>query len=179
MLRSCLVKVCVFGSMKFYGLPYGGTNFLQTVYLSDDHLNPYFTDDYIEKVFHHELSSILYRKYSSHFDKTGWLAQNPPAFRYGSGGAQAIMKGTASMELDPELAEDGFLAEYSKASFEEDMNVFAQCLFTGGRDFWRLVDLNNRIAEKTRIIIRFYHSINTIFTESYFRSLQYNPTAHK
>ncbi|MCX6281769.1 MAG: hypothetical protein NTU51_07390 [Bacteroidetes bacterium] len=174
MLRANLDKVYVLKSMKFYGLPYGGTNYHHSVYLSDDTDNPWFTDDYIEEVFHHEFSSILIHSFPLFFDKTKWMSMNPPDFRYGKGGADAISKGLASMALDPGMIEQGFLSEYSTASLEEDINVFAQNLFTGGREFWRLVDLNDTIREKTRILISFYHKINPAFTETYFRSFYYN-----
>jgi len=178
-LDDNLTKVFVLKSMTFYGLPYGGTNYGHSVYLSDDTDNPYFTDQYIEMVFHHEFSSILMRYHPAYFDRAKWISLNPPAFRYGKGGAEAILNGQSSMEIDPELAEKGFLSKYSTASLEEDVNVFAQNLFTGGREFWRLVDLNDIIGEKTRMLILFYHRINPAFTESYFRSFYYNSTAQR
>ncbi|MCX6286542.1 MAG: hypothetical protein NTY96_05460 [Bacteroidetes bacterium] len=174
LLNANLDRVYVLKSMKFYGLPYGGTNYQHSIYLSDDTDNPWFTNEYIEQVFHHEFSSILIRNFPEGFDKTKWLSLNPPYFSYGKGGADAILQGTASMALDPVLIEKGFLSEYSTASLEEDINVFAQNLFTGGREFWRLVDLNDTICQKTRILIGFYHKINPVFTESYFRSFYYN-----
>lgn len=179
LLKGYLDKVFVVKSMRFYGLPYGGTNFRNSIYLCDDTDNPWFTDDYIEQVFHHEFSSILMRNFSLYFDKTRWLSLNPPSFRYGKGGAEAIQNGVSSMALDPQLIEKGFLSEYSTASMEEDINVFAQNIFTGGREFWRLVEMNDMIREKTRIMIRFYHRINPLFTEAYFRSLYYNSTAQR
>lgn len=179
MLNAYLDRVYVVKSMIFYGLPYGGTNYQHTVYLSDDTENPWFTDEYIEQVFHHEFSSILLRDFSSYFNKAGWLSLNPSAFRYGRGGADAISKGLASMVLDPALIELGFLSQYSTASLEEDINVFAQYLFNGGREFWRAVELNDIIREKTRILISFYHKINPVFTEAYFRSFYYNSTAQR
>ena len=174
MLSENLDRVFVLKSMRFYGLPYGGTNYQHSVYLSDDTDNPWFTDEYIEQVFHHEFSSVLIRDFPSFFDKTKWLALNPSSFTYGKGGADAILKGVANMDIDPGLVGEGFLSEYSMASLEEDINVFAQNLFTGGREFWRLVELNDTIREKTRIIISFYHKVNPVFTESYFRSFYYN-----
>ncbi len=179
LLNSNLDRVYVLKSMKFYGLPYGGTNYQHSIYLCDDTDNPWFTDDYIEQVFHHEFSSILIRNFPSCFDKTKWLSLNPSSFSYGNGGADAISKGLASMALDPAMIDQGFLSEYSTASLEEDINVFAQNLFTGGREFWRLVDLNETIRQKTRILISFYHKINPVFTESYFRSFYYNNTAQR
>jgi len=179
MLTANLDKVFVLKSMKFYGLPYGGTNYRHTIYLSDDNDNPWFTNEYIEQVFHHEFSSILIRNFPTYFDKTKWLSLNPPSFRYGKGGADAILNGTADMALNPAEIEKGFLSEYSTASLEEDINVFAQNLFTGDREFWRLVDLNDTISAKAKILIRFYHKINPVFTESYFRSFYYNSTAQR
>ncbi|MEI6883785.1 MAG: hypothetical protein WCO02_04815 [Bacteroidota bacterium] len=179
LLNNYLDKVFVVKSMRFYGLPYGGTNYQHSIFLSDDTDNQWFTDDYIEQVFHHEFSSILIRNFSLYFDKTRWLALNPPSFRYGKGGAEAIQNGVSSMSLDPDLIEKGFLSQYSTASLEEDINVFAQNIFTGGREFWRLVELNDTIREKTRIMIKFYHSIDPMFTEAYFRSLYYNSTAQR
>jgi hypothetical protein len=179
MMKLYLDRVYVMKSMKFYGLPYGGTNYQHTVYLSDDTDNPWFSDEYIEQVFHHEFSSILLRDFPAYFDKAGWLAANPPSFRYGKGGAEAISQGMASMALDPTLIEQGFLSQYSTASVEEDINVVAQYLFTGGREFWRVVELNDRIREKTKILMNFYHKINPVFTESRFRSFYYNSTAQR
>jgi len=179
LLTSNLDRVYVMKSMKFYGLPYGGTNYKQTIYLCDDTDNPYFSNEYIEQVFHHEFSSILIRNFSVRFDKTKWLALNPPSFRYGKGGAEAISQGTASMVLDPEMMKQGFLSEYSTASLEEDINVFAQNLFTGSRDFWSAVGLNDIIREKTLLLISFYHKVNPVFTETYFRSFYYNSTAQR
>ena len=179
MMNLYLDRVCVMKSMKFYGLPYGGTNYQHTVYLSDDTDNPWFSDEYIEQVFHHEFSSILLRDFPSYFDKARWLEVNPPSFRYGKGGAEAISHGMSSMALDPSLIEQGFLSQYSTASVEEDINVVAQYLFTGSREFWRVVELNDRIREKTSILINFYHKIDPVFTESHFRSFYYNSTAQR
>ena len=179
MLDAHLDRVYVVKSMKFYGLPYGGTNYQHSVYLSDDTDNPWFTDEYIEQVFHHEFSSILIRDFPDYFEKARWLSANPSSFNYGKGGADAISQDLANMALDPVLIEQGFLSQYSTASLEEDINVCAQYLFTGGREFWRVVELNDAIREKTRILINFYHKINPVFTESYFRSFYYNSTAQR
>jgi len=178
-LNANLHKVYVVKSMTFYGLRYGGTNYQHTVYLTDDTDNPWFSDEYIEQVFHHEFSSILLRGFRDYFDKSKWLALNPPSFRYGKGGADAIQQGVASMTLDPETIKQGFLSQYSTASIEEDINVFAQNLFAGDREFWRVFELNETIREKTRILISFYHRINPAFTESYFRSFTFGTTAQK
>jgi hypothetical protein len=166
-----LDRVYVMRSMKFYGLQYGGTNARSTVYLTDDESNSSFTDLYIEGVFHHEFSSILKRSYPWHFDKEGWERANPPSFVYGKGGVNAILNGEASMKLDPSLFERGFLTKYSQASLEEDVNVFAQNLFTAGAGFWSAVDGNPRIRLKADLLIGFYNHLDPRFTEQYFRDI--------
>jgi len=178
-LNANLKRVCVVKSMTFYGLPYGGTNYQHTVYLSDDNDNPWFNDEYIEQVFHHEFSSILLRDFHVYFDQAKWLSLNPPSFRYGKGGADAIRQGMASMALEPETIKQGFLSQYSTASVEEDINVVAQYLFTGNPEFWNVFAMNDIIRDKARLLIGFYHKINPVFTESYFRNLCFGITAQR
>ncbi|MFH1160295.1 MAG: hypothetical protein V1733_05035 [bacterium] len=166
-----LRKVYVLQSMTFFGVPYGGTNARDVIYLAYDDINPKRTADYVEGVFHHEFSSVLLRKFHKQFDKEGWLEVNPLEFRYGEGGVQAIKNGEASMEYDYNLHQVGFLNKYSQSAFEEDINVFAQNIFSGGEQFWYIVDSFATIRKKTELIIRFYHRIDPIFTEEYFRAL--------
>jgi len=171
LLRENLDRVYAFKSMKFFGVPYGGTNTKNTIYLADDENNPGFTDAYIESVFHHELSSVLLRSYPGVFNMSAWQTINSPGFMYGNGGVEAILNGEASMRFDPELFERGFLTRYSQASPEEDINVFAQNLFTGGSSFWDIVDENMRIRKKASMLIGFYQAIDPSLTEEYFRDL--------
>jgi hypothetical protein len=49
--------------------------------------------------------------------------------------------------------------------------VFAQNIFSGGSQFWLIVDSFDPIRKKTELIIRFYQLIDPVFTEEYFRSL--------
>jgi len=170
-LRTNLDRIYVFKSMQFYGVPYGGTNFRNTVYLTDDESRPSFTDIFIEGVFHHEFSSILKRSYPRYFDEKKWNAINSSQVKYGNGGVDAILNGEASLTLDPGLFEQGFLTKYSQSALEEDVNVFAQNLFTGGMEFWSIVDQYSRIRQKANLLIGFYHQIDSTFTEDYFRGL--------
>jgi len=170
-LRENLERIYLFKTMKFYGVPFGGTNVAKTVYMSDDENNPLFSDHFIENVFHHEFSSILKRNFARHFRSGAWEAINPVTFTYGAGGVDAMLKGEASMAFDPPLFESGFLSQYSQASMEEDVNVLAQNIFTGSREFWRIVERNERIRKKTLLLINFYHTIDPVFTEDYFRRI--------
>jgi len=171
-----LTSVYLFKSMTFYGVPYGGTNFRNYIYLASDGSNPNFTDGFVEGVFHHEFSSILLRNYASRFDKAGWMRINPEGFRYGNGGADAILNGEASLAFDYLLNVQGFLTRYSQSSLEEDVNVYAQHLFDDSWEFWSIVEVNEKVREKTTLLINFYHTIHPEFTEDYFRNF-YRRTA--
>lgn len=169
-----LRKVYVMKSLVFFGVPYGGTNTKNVVYLTYDNSNPERTAEYVEGVFHHEFSSVLLRKFSKQFDREAWEKINPPGFFYGKGGVDAIRKGEASLDFDYSLLKIGFLNKYAQSGFEEDINVFAQNIFSGGEQFWFIVDTFDRIRAKATLTIEFYRLIDPQFTEEYFRSLAYS-----
>jgi hypothetical protein len=168
-LRDNLDRIYALKSLTFYDLPYGGTNAKNTVYLADNPASPAFTDNFIEGVFHHEFSSILMRSSLTSFNDKEWKKSNPSGFLYGKGGVNAILNGEASLTLDPSLFEQGFLNKYAQSALEEDINVFAQNLFTGGTSFWLIVDDHPRIRQKAELLIDFYHHLDPVFTEDYFR----------
>lgn len=169
-----LRRVYVMKSLAFFGVPYGGTNTKDVIYLTYDNSSPERTAEFVEGVFHHEFSSVLLRKFSKFLDKKAWGSLNPPAFFYGKGGVEAIKRGEASLDFDYSLLETGFLNKYSQSDFEEDVNVFAQNLFCGGEQFWFIVDTFGKIREKATLTISFYHQIDPQFTEEYFRTLAYS-----
>jgi hypothetical protein len=173
-LRENLDRVYGLKKMKFYGVAFGGTNIRNTIFICDDETDPSFTDAFIEGVFHHEFSNVLKRTFPKYFNIQAWEEANSPAFIYGHGGVNAIMNGEASMTLDPEEYDKGLLSNYSQASVEEDINVFAQNLFTGTQDFWDVVDNNVKIRKKARLLIGFYQKIDPRFNENYFRRLNVN-----
>lgn len=168
-----LRKVYVMESMSFFGVPYGGTNTKDVVYITYDNSNPERTAEYVEGVFHHEFSSVLFRKFNRHFDRRPWESINPAEFSYGKGGVEAIKRGEASLDYDYDLLKVGFLNKYSQSAFEEDINVFAQNLFCGGEQFWYIVDTFGKIREKALLTVGFYNQIDPRFTEEYFRTLAY------
>jgi hypothetical protein len=171
-LKENLRRIYALNTLNFYGLPYGGTFSVskKTVYITDD-TALYEKDQFIESFFHHELSSILLRKYRCSIGKKAWKANNPDDFHYGKGGIEAIREGNSSMEYDSTLNDKGFLNRYSQSSPEEDMNVFAQNIFNGGKTFWEIVDHYDKIRAKTLLIISFYHKIDQVFTEESFRKM--------
>ena len=95
----------------------------------------------------------------------------PLGFVYGEGGMDAIRSGLASMETDPGYFGIGFINRYAITEIEQDINVIAQNLFCGGPEFWKIVDQNERIRGKVLLLVGFYHSLDPVFTEEYFRNL--------
>jgi hypothetical protein len=169
-LAAHLKKVRLVGRMEFYGVEYGGTNSLDAVYLAVRSASEGFTDPYLEASFHHEFSSILLRNCPEKLDLGAWSRANPEGFRYGSGGTNAIRSGQASTAYSPLLAADGFLAQYSQASQEEDFNLIAEGLFGGGERFWSLVDSHERLARKVKLAVAFYSALDSQFDEAWFRA---------
>ncbi len=163
--------IYVLKSMKFYGYPFGGTYTKRKVYLAYDETNITNTDQYVEQRFHQEFSSILWRENHRKLNLAAWLECNAPGFKYGEGGAVAIAFGIASMETDSGYFNIGFLNRYAMTEVEQDINVIAQNLFAGGPEFWKIVDANERIRAKTLLLIGFYHALDPMFTEEYFRKL--------
>ena len=166
-----LDRVFVMKNLWFYGYPYGGTFTRKTLYLTLDETNPLNTDKFLEERFHHELSSILWKENLRKLDLEKWVSFNPNGFVYGEGGLDAIRSGTASMETDPGYFGIGFINRYAMTEIEQDINVMAQNLFDGGPEFWKIVDSNERIRGKVLLLIGFYHSLDPMFTEEYFRNL--------
>jgi hypothetical protein len=166
-----LDRVYILKSLQFYGYPYGGSYTKKTIYLTLDETNLLNTDKFLEERFHHEFSSILWRENYRKLDLEQWQAFNPNGFVYGEGGLDAIRSGIASMDTDPGYFDIGFINRYAMTEIEQDINVMAQNLFTGGPGFWEIVDAKERIREKVLLLIGFYHSLDPMFTEEYFRNL--------
>lgn len=130
-----------------------------------------FTDEYLEKTFHHEFSSILLRNYPEYFDEKLWTEQN--SIHYGKGGVQAIKKGNDSQKFDSLMHLQGFLHQYAVSDMENDFNSFAENLFLPEKGFRDAVIRYVRLTNKLAIIMAFYHSIDKNFTLEYFEKFEH------
>jgi hypothetical protein len=172
-LQKDLKAVYFLKSMQFYNVGYGGTNSTDALYLTNDGVKEGYTDLYLEQTFHHEYSSILYRKHSVFFDEARWKEANIPRFDYNDpeAGVGAIRNNESSQDLDTALCAKGFLTQYSLSGIENDINTFAQNIFSPSENFWLYVDRYPRINKKATLLIAFYNKIDPLFTETYFRKL--------
>jgi hypothetical protein len=168
-----LEKVYFLKSMSFYQVGYGGTNTTNALYLTDNGPEMGYTERYLEQTFHHEFSSILYRNHPGYLNESAWMASNMPEFKYNDpeNGVGAIRNNRSSQDLDTALCVKGFLTEYAQSGMENDLNTFAQNMFSPSEGFWNLVDNYPRIAAKFNLMVIFYNRIHPMFTEEYFRRL--------
>ena len=171
MLQQSIRAVYFLKSMHFFGVGYGGTNSSDAVYISNNGVLLGYTDFYLEKSFHHEFSSILFRNYPALLDTVEWKKANGNDFDYNDPekGVGAIRSKKSSEELDTVLAKFGMLTQYAMSSLENDLNTIAQNLFLPDNNFWNIADHYPLIKKKVNLLIAFYNSINTVFTELYFR----------
>jgi len=170
-LVASLKGVYFLKSMEMFDVGFGGTNSRTAVYLTDEGEEHGYTDAYIEQTFHHEFSSILFRNFSAKLDTTAWKAAIIPGFDYNDPyeGVGAIRKNESSQQLDSALSAKGFLTQYALSGIENDINTIAQNLFRPDEKFWGFVKYYPRIQKKVSLLIRFYHKVDPVFTEAYFK----------
>jgi hypothetical protein len=170
-LHNELKVVYFLKSMQFYDLEYGGTNSDDALYITNDGVDSGYTDLYIEQTFHHEYSSILYRNHPAFFDESRWRSANFPGIGYTDpeNGVGAIRNDESSLEFDTVLCRKGFLTQYSLSGLENDINTFAENLFSPDEGFWKIVEQYPRISMKVKLLISFYNRIDARFTANYFK----------
>lgn len=170
-LRDELKSVYFIRAMKFYDVGYGGTNSTDALYLANNGNSMGYSDLYVEQTFHHEFSSILYRNHIRMFREREWTHSNSHGFRYTDpeNGVGAIRDNRSSQEFDTLLCEKGILTQYSTSGLENDLNTYAQNLFSPSPGFWEIVDQFPRVRKKVRLLVNFYNRINPVFTINYFR----------
>jgi len=171
-LVASLKAVYFLKSMEMFDVGFGGTNSRTAVYITDDGEQYGYTDSYIEQTFHHEFSSILFRNFPGKLDTAAWKAAIIAGFDYNDPyeGVGAIRKNESSQQLDSALSAKGFLTQYALSGIENDINTIAQNLFRPDGKFWGFVKYYPRIQKKVSLLISFYHKIDPVFTEAYFKS---------
>ena len=169
-LTKNLKTVYVIHYLEYFGISAGGTNSTTDVYIANRGVKNSYSDFWLERTFHTEFSSIILRNHFQYLDKQAWLKLNGKSFRYLGSGVDAVKNKKTSKAFDAKLNKQGFLCEYSTASFEEDFNSIAEKLLLGNKDFWQVVNQHPKLKAKTDIVIAFYHSINPLFDKEYFAS---------
>jgi hypothetical protein len=172
LISKNLKKIYVLKNLEFYGVGYGGTYSDDIIYLANSGKQDGYTDDFIERGFHEEFSSVLLQNYSGYFDKVQWNEINGPEFKYGCvNGYEAIESGNASEKFEEKYNEMGFLDQYATSTMENDLNAYAKNIFCPRENFWDLVQKYRKLDAKLRIVIDFYAKIDPMFNFNYFLNL--------
>lgn len=170
-IKRHLKKIYVLHTIQFFGQKFGGTYSIEkdAIYLSNKGINLGYTDNYIERTFHAEFSSILFNTYPHFFLKDDWIKNS--LFKHGNSGVTALKNGNSNTDFSEDFHIKGFLNQYASSSIENDFNSFAKNIFCNKRSFWKITQKNYLIREKKDLIIYFYHSLDNQFNESFFKKL--------
>lgn len=169
-LRSNLKNVFLLSKLAFYGANYGGSYYKKNLFFANKGSRLGFSNLYLEQSFHHEFSSVLFIYNKHRFPSQQWKQANKPGFQYGKGGTSALLTGKSGYARKKRYLQIGLLNQYAGASIEEDLNVFAETLFTDKKIF-TLAKIYPRIGKKLKLLIRFYRRIHTDFTKAYFSKM--------
>ena len=162
-IKKNLEIVYMCKNISFYDQEYGGTNYERTVYVTNDG----YEEDYIEETFHHEFSSVLLARYNDKFNAEEWEKCNSIEYWDESGGVNAL-NGRSSEEFDANLHEKGFLHEYATTDLENDLNSFAENIFSGNKEFYALCENYPKLKKKFQLFVNFYSEIDPAMDEEFF-----------
>lgn len=158
-LTKYLNKVYVSKTLRFYDLPYGGTNSSSNVYL----INRGFSYEWLEMAFHAEFSSLLLRRNPNLLDMEQWALQNDTSIVYGKSGVDALQEGETSILFTEELNQKGILYPYATSSIENDFNAFAENILLNRKAFWDIAHRHPKIMNKAEMVMSFYAQISPDF----------------
>jgi len=171
-LNDNINTIYVSRQLYFYETRNGGTNIGKDIYLTNQ---DYYTFTDFEKIFHAEFSSILYNNNQKKFNSKAWQALNPKGFEYGTDGGYEYLQSLTDFKYnsskDKVYIETGFLTEYATTSLENDFNAIVRAMFSGDKTLWENIDNNPSLNGKLDLAIKFYNSLDPMFTKEYFKNL--------
>jgi len=162
-IQDELKTIKLAGSLTLYSVFYGGTSIGSTLYLTSLGYDKGYTDEYIEKLFHHEFSSILMRNHE--FPQNAWNASNVTEFKYAQTNKEirrAIAEDTGTVG-NHGIYSRGFLTKYSMSTLENDFNVMAEQVFTDPGRLKTLIQQYPIIRKKYELLRIFYLDIDPKF----------------
>ena len=156
-----LKNVFLLGNFLYMGQKYPAAHSDENIYIGIRHNNE------VEKSFHREFFEILLKNNGANFNSEEW--KNLAVTNRKHDDAYTTNNIFSAEQLNPLLFGEGFLSNYSLTGWENDVAVYAENLFAGGREFWKIVNQYPLIRKKTMLVIKFYHSLNPVYTENWFR----------
>ncbi|HSG82462.1 MAG TPA: hypothetical protein VLC48_09435, partial [Gemmatimonadota bacterium] len=169
-LRENLQAIMLCGRLEFYGVLYAGTSSDSAVYLVNDATESGFTDEFLEKTFHHEFSSLLMYRHT--FPIQTWMDESPAGFEYLADWEDVLEEVAARRSLDgsPALFRQGLLAEYGRTNLENDVNTYVEVTFAEPQRMRQLVQQYPAIRAKYRVLRSYYIGLDPQF-ETWFQQI--------
>jgi len=135
----------------------------ETLYLFYNSVKDYTSDTFLEQTFHHEFSSILIYQYN--FPAFDWLRLNPKGFAYiiNASKFKDYMNSRKSYGASETQLRQGLVSSYGQTNAENDINSYAEMIFTQPGKTKKLIEKYPRIGLKYEMIKRFYLSISPEF----------------
>lgn len=183
LISNNLARVYILNNLYTNKILRGGMNSNDIIAIIDEGIEKDYSKTFIENSIHHEIAHILVEKYEQSYNKDTtklyleeWDKINPPDFIYEADkyrNLDDVFKET-TMDFSPELNKIGFLTKYSTYDMKEDFIITSSWLFMGSKDFWNIIDNNNKLYLKVKLAIEFYKRLDPSLNETYFRSLKSN-----
>lgn len=159
-IRTYIDRIYVTSGLSAYNTPMGGTRSDNRVYINNEGVKNGYTDEYMEKTFHHEFSSVLLLNSDTAFDSEKWNSFNDTSFEYSNDEFAAIREDRSGQDLDTNLHKIGLLHQYASTTMENDFNSFAELLFLPSPEFIAAVKKYPRLKRKVLYMIDFYTKID-------------------
>ena len=115
----------------------------------------------IHSTIHHEISSILLRKYR--FDMIGFMAYNGSNIEYWNDEGYLLKHPPASYYASDALLAEGLLTHYAQTSAENDYNGYVEVTFAYPEVMSRFCSSYERVKFKYEFIKTFYLNISADF----------------
>ncbi|GAA3936837.1 hypothetical protein [Litoribacillus peritrichatus] len=152
-LKNTLGNITLFKTLIVDSIGFAGTYGNQQIFIST--LNP----EYVEATLHHELSTLLILKYP--FKQTDWINSSSSSIPYQLSFEPSSLDYTAI--TNETLFQEGYLSHYSTQDPENDLNMYAETIFSNPEGMSQLVATYPKIKERYQIVKAFYLSIDTGF----------------
>ena len=161
-LKSHLKGVYLFDELSFYNANFGATYYDDKIYVR------YNPEDYTDrtsltvKQLHHELSSVLMKKYS--FPRREWINSNNGQYVSKNRGIDVLKAlQTEGRDEGHYFFSRGFLTSYGSSDFENDVNIYAEYLFVLPNRLNTIGKSYPSVAKKSNILKGYYCNINNKF----------------
>jgi hypothetical protein len=124
-MRLHLNQVFIMKTIQLYGAPFGGT-YTAPVWNRIYIANNSYSDEFVERLFHAELSSILYKTYPEFLDQKAWIAALPRGFDYASTSRDVIallQVGEPLEQINKDFLEQGFISHYATVMPQKSLQL--------------------------------------------------------